>query len=111
MTISSPNHDRQLSYVMRWLFVGIIAAAVVSIGIYNKTVALRRAVAAGTQRVEQLKLKNAELKNTYFSSLDNRTLVSVVERLGYVRDNTPLYLTFRADGTAVQDGPAVSLRN
>jgi hypothetical protein len=110
MTITAPNRERQLTYAMRWLLFGIVVLVVISVSFYNKTVTLRRFVAAQEKAVDTLKLQNAQLKNSFYSVLDTKTLVAAGERLGYVRDNNPSYLTFRADGTAVENGPSVSLR-
>lgn len=111
MTIAAPNRDRQMTFAMRWLLVGIIVFGFVAVGLNNKTVTLRRLVSAKEKIVDELKLQNAQLKNSFYAVLDTRTLVSAAERLGYVKDGTPSYLTFRSDGTAEQDTPSsVSLK-
>lgn len=98
-------------YIMRWLLLAIAVAGVFSVAAYNRKEAVRRQVSVMTKEIEKLKVQNAQLKNDFYAALDTRTLVSVADRLGYVRDNTPAHLTFRSDGSAVQDGPAVSFRN
>ena len=110
MTITAPNRNRQLNYLMRWFFVGIVVLCTMSIGLYNKTVALRRAVSVVSKTIDDLKLENAQLKNAYYAVLDTHTLISTAERLGYVKDSNPGYLTFRTDGTAAQDDSSVSLQ-
>ncbi len=110
MTISAPNHNRQLDYAIRWLFIGIIVCAVMSIGLYNKMVTIRRVVTEKTKQIETLKVENTQLKNTFYTILDTRTLTKAAERLGYVRDVNPSYITFLADGSARQEGPTVSVR-
>jgi hypothetical protein len=110
MTIATPNRDRQLACIMNWLFVGIVIASVVCVGFYNSTVEMRRAVSRKAKAVEVLKLEGAELKNSFYAVLDTPTLVAAAERLGYVKDNTPSYVSFAADGSATFGGSSVSLR-
>lgn len=109
MTITAPNTNRQLNYLMRWLVVGIAILAIFGISAHGTMVKLRRAVSEKTKQLEELRLANAQLKNEYYTALDTRTLLAAGERLGYLRDNNPTYLTFRADGTPA-NGPSVSLR-
>lgn len=108
MTIASPNIERQLIYITRWLIVALVVAGVVAVSSYNSKEAVRRRVVAAVKVVDQLKLQNAELKNAFYVALDTRELMSVAGRLGYVRDSRPHHLTFRSDGSATQDGPVVS---
>jgi hypothetical protein len=110
MTITAPNRNRQLNYAIRWFFVGIIGCAVLSVGLYNTMVTVRRTVNEKMKLVETLKVENTQLKNTFYTILDTRTLTKAAERLGYVRDVNPSYITFLADGTTRQDGPTVSVR-
>jgi hypothetical protein len=110
MTIATPNRDRQLACMMNWLFVGIIIASVICIGFYNSTVEMRRSVSRKGKVVEALKLEGAELKNSFYAVLDTPTLVAAAERLGYVKDGAPLYVSFAADGTATRSSASVSLR-
>lgn len=111
MTIAPPNHDRRMNCAMRWLLVGIIVFGFIAAGFNSEMVTLRRVVSAKAKVVDELKLQNAQLKNSFYAVLDTRTLVSAAERLGYVKDGTPSYLTFRSDGTAEQDAPSsVSLK-
>ena len=111
MTIAAPNRNRQLAYTMRWLMVGIVSLCIVSIGLYNRTNELKRGISEKAKIVEVSKLKNAELKNAFYAAIDTKALVSAGQRLGYVRDNNPSYLTLYADGTAPQDGSSVSLKS
>ena len=110
MTIAAPNRNRQLICAMRWCFVGIAGLSMLIAVLYNQTVSLRRAISQETKLVDDLKLENAKLKNSFYAVLDTRTLVAAAERLGYVRDNNPSYLTFRADGTAAQNDSSVSIK-
>src|SRR5574343_436601 len=103
MTVQSKNSDQQLTYVMRWLLVGLFVLGTLTIVVYNQTASLKRLTVRQERAVEELKLKNADLKNSYYAVLDTRSLVTTGERLGLVRDNTPSYLTFRSDGTVTQD--------
>ncbi len=103
MTIATPNRDRQLTYAMRWLFVGVVVFGSIVVVLNNKTVTLHRLVAQKEKIVDQLKLQNAQLKNSFYAVLDTRTLVATAEKMGYVKDSAPAYLTFRSDGTAEQD--------
>jgi hypothetical protein len=110
MTVRSTNRDQQLTYVMRWLLAGVFILGILTITVYNETATLKRLTARQDKAVAELKLQNAELKNSFYAVLDTRTLVTAAERLGFVRDNTPSYLTFRSDGTVTQDTSSVSLK-
>ena len=110
MTIAATNHNRRLTYVVRWLLAGITLMAILSVGVYNSTVALRRGADQKAKTIESLKTEQAELKNTFYGALETKSLVAAAERLGYVRDGNPSYLTLAADGTARQDATATSLR-
>ena len=96
---------------MRWCLVGFIGLCMVCVVLYNQTVELKHGISQESKLVDNLKIQNAQLKNSFYAVLDTHTLVAAAERLGYVRDNNPSYLTFRADGTAAQDsGSSVSLK-
>ncbi len=110
MTISAPNRNHQLNCAIRWLLVGLVFFAVIIMNFYNNMVIVRRTVAEKSKNLEILKVENTKLKNDFYTLLDTRTLTKAAERLGYVRDGNPSYLTILADGTVRQDAPAVSVR-
>ena len=78
------------------LFVAIGVCGIASILFYNRTVVLHRAVAAQTQALQALQVKNAELKNSLYTVLDSRNLMAAASRRGLIKEANPSYLTVTA---------------
>ena len=97
MTIIQPNRDRQLTSVLRLLLVVIGAVLVILIVFYNRMIAARAAHRATDIAVSQLRLDNAEIKNSYYQILENQNLVKTTEALGYIKEQNPKYLRLSAE--------------
>ncbi len=108
MTISHSNPTRYATGAIRILLGVIVISCLSSIFLYNRMVQARRADNQITKVVDQLKVENAKLKNDLYTMIDGRSLTMHAERLGYIKDSNPAYITFLADGS-VREGATVSL--
>jgi hypothetical protein len=110
MTITYPNRARQANFALRVLGLGILLAALVSVYLYNQTVTLRHSVSYLGDSVNTLQVKNADLKNSIFSLLDSKNLVSLAGKLGLVKEATPSYLRLGTASAAEQKQAAFEYR-
>lgn len=106
MTIAQPNRDRQATCIMRMIIAGIILTGLVSVYAYNETVLLRRHVIQTVNATEQLKVRNAGLKNELYALLDSKQLISVASRLGLVKESKPTYLSLSITGASSKNTQA-----
>lgn len=74
-----------------------------SIFLYNRMVDGRQRASQYVKSVDTLKVENTKLKNDLYTLIDSRSLTIAVERLGYIKDSNPGYLTFLADGSVRDD--------
>lgn len=109
MTISHSSPIRYFSSAIKYLVIAIIMCALALIFLYNRMVTARAVVKETSKKLELLTTENAKLKNELFTLIDTRALTMNVQRLGYIKDSNPTYLTFLADGS-VREGTKVSVR-
>jgi cell division protein FtsL len=96
--------NAKLSGVLRVIVLGIVAVFAVGIFAYNGSLSVRRQFTAERNRLDELQILNADLKNKLYSLTDAKTLSSVAIRLGLVVEKNPQYLH-------VGDGALVAQRN
>lgn len=110
MTIS---HKQPSSYINRSIKILLAVFPVCCLAIimfYSQNGSLRAELAEIRKEVDTLSALNTELKNSLQGLVDNRALTIQVERLGYIKQTRPTYITLFADGS-VREAATVSLRN
>ncbi len=105
MTIVQPNRSRQITLVIKLLLGGIAGMGVASMLLYNSLVNVRSQVLAQEKIVQELRVENADIKNEYFAQIDSRVLIEVAERLGYIKNLAPKYLTLQTELTQQPSAP------
>ncbi len=108
MTISQAQPERYASRAIKILLGVIVVSVVASIFLYNRMVVARRGSDQLVKTVDQLNVANAKLKNDLYTMIDSRSLITQAERLGYIKESNPHYISFLADGS-VREGTKVSL--
>jgi len=91
-TIISPNKKKKIiRYIVPFLAF-IMASASISVIVYSGTVDLRHELEEGEAYIQELNVKNAELKDILYSLLDTEHLEKVADTTGLVLENHPFYL-------------------
>lgn len=90
--------------VIKTLALLVGAGCLVLVMCYDQGTSARREVSVLTKQVEALKTTNTALKNQLYGLIDTRTVTMQVERLGYIKDSNPAYVTLFADGSVREDG-------
>lgn len=100
MTIIEPKKNKQSSnFVVIGLILLLTFLAYWSVSIYNQTVNLRHALGDGEQELQNLKVANAELKNSFFQLTDPKNLISLGQERGLVKITAPHYLELAKNST------------
>lgn len=81
--------------MLKLTLVGMCAVSVIGIVAYNASLKVRHQFSALRDRVEELGITNADLKNQLYSLTDSKTLSSVATRIGLVPERNPQYLNVR----------------
>lgn len=94
MTIIKPKEKMNNVKFVLFLAILIILGGVVYIFEYNELVEMRYQVKALKQKIEQIELKNIELKNETYSITDPKVLMSLVSTFSLIEEKKPKYLGF-----------------
>ena len=92
MTIIKPHKNRNLAYFIAILFTLIIGGGVLYIFEYNGVADARFDVVALKRQVQDLEVKNADLKNSLFSYTDPQKLEAAATNFNLTLDKKPQYL-------------------
>jgi len=89
MTVIQPNKSQSLMHLM--IIFGAILACVASLYVvlYSRTVSLKHDIQDVESELSALKVKNAEIKNSFYSVVDSRELEKLAEEKGLVYDKNP----------------------
>lgn len=110
MTISHSKPGAYTNKIIRLLGVAFILGCALLVFLYNQNTKSRQEVSRLTKEVEVLKTTNTQLKNDLHGFIDTRMLTMQVERLGYIKESSPTYVTLFADGSVRDDGRVSLLR-
>ncbi len=70
----------------------LLGCAIWFVVLYSQVVSLEHRVGSAAQMIEDLRAKNADLKNVVFGQTAPKALLQIVDRLGLIKVTTPLYL-------------------
>jgi cell division protein FtsB len=110
MTISQSKPGKYTNKVIRFLGIAFILGCVLMVFLYNQNTGNRQKVSQLSKEVELLRSTNTQLKNDLHGFIDGRMLTMQVERLGYIKESSPTYVTLFADGSVRDDGRVSLLR-
>ncbi len=93
MTFIEPNKQKFRINLFAAFFAALfLAEAVFSIITYSQSVSLEHLIAKQQEAVEEIRTKNASLKNQVYSLLDLGDADLLVSKLGLVKERRPDYL-------------------
>jgi cell division protein FtsL len=89
MTVIQSNKSKSLIQLM--IIFGVILASTASlyVTLYSKTVSLKHDIQNIGSELSDLKVKNAELKNSFYSVVDSRELEKLAQEKGLIYDKNP----------------------
>jgi len=109
MTIAQPQTHKHVLTLIKALLCGIGVMGVFSVYMHNETTGLKAQVERSAKELAELRVVNADIKNEYFARIDGASLVEVVERLGYVKEQQPKYLKLEPATITDETGGNVTL--
>ena len=89
MTIVQPKKEMDLRKCGALCVTGVVLMLGVVLLSYLSLVGLRHDIANTRETLEELKVANAELKNSYYAFTSNENLEKLATELGLVKDRTP----------------------
>ena len=89
MTIVQPKKEVDLRRCRALCVSGVVLMLGVALFSYLSLVGLRHDILKTRKSLEELKVANAELKNTYYTFTSNENLEKLALELGLVKDRTP----------------------
>ncbi len=89
MTIIQPNKYRDIRRLILALGSILIATFTIVVFDYIETVNLRHELSNRNESLEEMKVKNAELKNQFYSLVDAANLEKLAAEKGFVLDRNP----------------------
>jgi cell division protein FtsB len=110
MTISHSKPNFYVNKIIRLLSIAFVLGCALMVFLYNQNTKSRQEVSKLTKEVDALRSDNTQLKNDLHGFIDSRMLTAQVERLGYIKESMPTYITLLADGSVREDGRVSLLR-
>lgn len=92
MTIVQPQKEIDLKKCRALCVSGVVLMLGVALFSYLSLVDLRHDIDNTREGLEELKVANAELKNTYYTFTSNENLEQLALQLGLVKDRTPQWV-------------------
>lgn len=93
MTIIEPNKNRVILNLPLLFLVGALASGILlNVFLYNQTVDLRFLLNKNEDDLKEIRVVNADLKNTLYKILDSGNLSELSAELGLVKDYKPDYI-------------------
>lgn len=89
MTIIQPNKYRDIRRLILALGSILVATFTIVVFDYIETVNLRHELSNRNESLEEMKVKNAELKNQFYSLVDAANLEKLAAEKGFVLDRNP----------------------
>ncbi len=89
MTIVQPKKETDLTKCRALCISGVVLMLGIGLISYLSLVNLRHDIINTRKSLEELKVANAELKNSYYIFTSNENLEQLATQLGLVKDNTP----------------------
>jgi len=89
MTIIQPNKNKDIKRLAISLSVFLVGIILMWVFVYIQTVSLRHDITEEKNRLEEMKVQNAELKGRYYGLIDADNLEKLAEERGLVKDRNP----------------------
>lgn len=89
MTVIQPNKNENLTHLMFIFGFILVFVAFSCVIFYSRTVSLRHDIARAEQEIDDMKVKNAELKNSFYALVDSNALQQLAAEKGLVNDKNP----------------------
>ena len=89
MTIIRPNKYKDIKRLCISLGVFLVGIILVWVFVYLQTVNLRHDLASAKQRLEEIKVENADLKGEYYNLVDADNLELLAKERGFIKDKNP----------------------
>lgn len=103
--IEFKKRDFNNKIILTMLVLGIGAAFIGGIFLYNTVVALRHDIATKTENLEQAQVQNAELKNEMYRYLDDTNQELFLQSRGLVIEKNPHYASVSKASTVASQQP------
>lgn len=92
MTIIEPKKNKiTFNLFLIGLIFSLSLMAFWSVYIYNQTVELGHALSSGEEKLQELKVANADIKNQLYILTDSKNLTKLGEERGLVKIRVPQY--------------------
>ncbi|OGY57929.1 MAG: hypothetical protein A3E61_00035 [Candidatus Colwellbacteria bacterium RIFCSPHIGHO2_12_FULL_43_12] len=89
MTVIQPNKIKSLTHLIFIFGFILVFMASLSVVFYSRTVSLRHDMATAQKEIDDMKVKNAELKNSFYSLVDSGELEKLATEKGLINDKNP----------------------
>jgi len=89
MTIVQPKKEIDVKKSIALCISGVVLMLGLALFSYLSLVGLRHDIVNTREDLEELKVANAELKNSYYAFTSNENLEKLAAELGLVKDRTP----------------------
>lgn len=93
MTVIQPNKNNK-SFLKLIFFLGAVVSGLVwiEVRVYSQTVDLKHEMAAVSERIGELSVENAELRNSFYAMTDQKNLNRLAKDIGLVQDKNPKWV-------------------
>lgn len=93
MTVIQPNKaTKNVLYLFLGLGILVFLGVSAAVAIYSQTVDLKHDIIGLSSELEEMKLKNAELKNSFYQITDQKVLGDLAESRGLIQDKNPKWV-------------------
>lgn len=93
MTVIQPNRSsKNPIYLLLGLGILVFLGVSAAIAIHSQTVNLKHDILGVSSELEELKLRNAELKNSFYKLTDQKILEEVAKERGLIQDKNPKWV-------------------
>jgi CHASE3 domain sensor protein len=98
MTFIRPNNNKSsISFLLIGLITILLLMVFWGVNVYNQTVNLRHNLSASEQKLQELKVANADIKNKLYQAIDSQLLTALGEERGLMKVKSPDYI--QVDGS------------
>ena len=93
MTVIQPSKGtKNIAYLFLGLGILVFLGVSAAVAIYSQTVSMKHDIIRFASEVEEMKLKNAELKNEFYRLTDQGVLAEVAKSRGLIQDKNPKWV-------------------
>ncbi len=93
MTVIQHNRaTKNIVYLFLGLGILVFLGVSAAVAIYSQTVDLKHDIIGLSSELEDVKLKNADLKNSFYKLTDQKVLDGVAKERGLIQDKNPKWV-------------------